>query len=95
VFNLSRGITTNQQAFSDLGMEIAKNADGTTNLEETLFIVVAAYNQTDDAARRNQIALTAFGKAGNELIDVLEVGDARLRQLAGSTKKCLHPTTDR
>lgn len=84
MFKLSKATTTNEAGLAKLGIQVANNADGSTNLEETLYNVVKAYNATEDAATKNQIAFTAFGKSGNQLIDVLEVGEPRLRSFANS-----------
>jgi hypothetical protein len=86
MFKLSRAASDNADGLAALGIEVAKNKDGTTDLEGTLFNVVRAYNSTQDAATKNKIAFTAFGKSGADLIDVLEVNDQRLRQLAKSAQ---------
>jgi hypothetical protein len=86
MFKLSKATETNEVGLGKLGIQVAHNADGTADLEGTLFNVVGAYGATNDAAVKNQIAFTAFGKSGADLIDVLEVDSGRLRQLAGDVQ---------
>jgi hypothetical protein len=79
VFKLSKNAETNKQGLADLGIEIAKNKDGTTDLTGTLLNAADAFVATNDQATKNAIAFTAFGKAGKDLIPVLEQGRAGLQ----------------
>lgn len=74
IFKLGRGAEANADKLAALGVEIAKNADGTTNLTETTLNVADAYARTTDPAKRAELVTQAFGKAGKDLIPVLEQG---------------------
>lgn len=74
MFKLSREVEAGAPALAKYGIEVAKNKDGTTDLQGTLLNVADAYNKTDDQAKKNAIAFAAFGKSGTQLIDVLEQG---------------------
>lgn len=73
-FKLGREAATGGDKLAQFGVEVAKNKDGTTNLTETLLNVADAYVATDDPAQRAALAAAAFGKAGKDLIPVLEQG---------------------
>jgi hypothetical protein len=74
VFKLGRGAETNKDKLADLGVEIARNANGSVNLTETTLNVADAYAKTNDPAKRAELTTLAFGKAGKDLIPVLEQG---------------------
>lgn len=81
---MSKAINTDKLA--KFGIEVAKNADGTTNLEGTLLNVVDAYNATADAQQKNIIATTAFGKAGISLIPILARGRDELEKMFAASR---------
>jgi len=89
MFKLSRAIAENPKKLEELGVTIRTNADGNVDLTETLFSVADAYNATSDASKRMRILFAAFGRSGFEMIDVVEQGSARLRELAAATKLVL------
>jgi hypothetical protein len=68
------GRTINTQKFTDLGIDIAVNAEGATDLTETLLNVADAYAATPDPAKRAELAFAAFGRQGQQLIPLLEQG---------------------
>jgi hypothetical protein len=65
---LSKAIEGTPKKLEALGIEIAKDSKGNTDLNGTLMNVIDAWNRTEDAAKRNIIVLTAFGKSGAALI---------------------------
>lgn len=78
---LSKAIETTPKKLADLGIEIAKDSKGNVDLGQTLLNVMDAFQGTADAAKRNEIAITAFGKGGTAMIPILETNTAELKQL--------------
>lgn len=74
IFKLGRGAEANKDKLAALGVEIARNKDGTVNLTETTLNVADAFAKTTDPAKRAELATLAFGKSGKDLIPVLEQG---------------------
>lgn len=74
MFKLGRSVGPNAQALKEMGVEVAKNADGSVNLTETTLNVADAYARTTDPAKRAELVTKAFGKSGADLIPVLEQG---------------------
>jgi hypothetical protein len=83
---LDKAIITAPKHLEALGVEIAHNKDGTTDLNGTLINIIDAYNSTSDAAKRTEIALAAFGKTGANMLPILAVGSDKLRQMEDSAK---------
>jgi hypothetical protein len=71
---LSKAVETTPGKLQALGIEVARDAKGNVD-------VAAAWQGTTDAAKRNEIALTAFGKGGAAMIPVLEANAAQLARL--------------
>lgn len=86
LFKMSRGIAENPDKLAALGVEIKKTSDGGVDLVETLLSVSDAYNAASDSSAKTAILFAAFGKNGKEMVDVIEQGSARLRELAAATK---------
>ncbi len=78
MFKLAKAVELHSDKLRADGVVVAKNADGTTNLAKTLGAVADAYNAQLDPAKKNQIVLDAFGKAGAALIPILEQGSQKL-----------------
>lgn len=74
MFKLARNATNNAKTFSDLGISIAANDDGTLNLTETLLNAADAYSQTSDQGEKARIAFALFGKQSAELVPLLAKG---------------------
>lgn len=85
LFFLGRALSTNEEALSRIGVAVARNADGSTNLSGTLVNVADAYARTADPAQRALLIQTALGRQGRELIPILEQGGAALERLFAST----------
>lgn len=74
---LAQAINTGK--LEDLGISIGKTKDGATDLGATFLNVVDAYNSTDDAATKAQIAQAAFGKSWQSLVRLLDEGSTTLK----------------
>jgi len=81
VFKLSREIGEGGGKLREFGVEIAKNKDGTTDLSGTLLNIADAYKHTSDEGERAALIQAAFGRAGKELIPVLEQGRKGIKDL--------------
>lgn len=79
-FKLGKEVAAGGEHLAQYGIQVAKNKDGTTDLTGTLLNVADAYAATEDPAMRAAIASAAFGKAGKDLIPVLEQGRAGLKE---------------
>lgn len=74
MFKLGRNVGPNAEALQAMGVQIAKNADGTVNLTETTLNVADAFTRTRDPAKRAELVMQAFGKSGADLVPILEMG---------------------
>ena len=77
VFQLGKNV----EKLSKFGVEASRDAEGNVDLAATLLDVADAYSQTADPAQRAQLVTAAFGRAGRELIPVLEQGRAGIEAL--------------
>ena len=80
---LAKAVGTNEGALLKYGIVVAKNADGTTDLNRTLLNVASAYQATDDPAQKAAIASAAFGKSWTEMVDVLDKSRSKIAELQG------------
>lgn len=76
---LGREVAGGNTALAKYGIQVAKNADGTTDLNGTLLNVADAYQRTGDQAEKDAILMAAFGRQGTVLTDVLEKGSTGLK----------------
>jgi hypothetical protein len=84
---LSKAIEGTPKKLADLGVEIATTAKGNVDLNATLLNVIDTWNGTEDAAKRNQIALIAFGRNGVQaMLPILEAGSDALRKLEADVR---------
>lgn len=74
LFKLGREVAGGAPKLRQYGVEVAKNADGTASLTETLLNVADAYSKAPDQATRTAIAFAAFGKQAQTLLPLLEKG---------------------
>ncbi len=80
---LAKAVGTNEGALLKYGIVVAKNADGTTDLNGTLLNVASAYQATQDPAEKAAIASAAFGKSWTEMVDVLDKSRSTIAELQG------------
>lgn len=85
MFKFSKVISTAPESLSKLGIELAMTTDGHVDLAKSLVNVSAAYVKATSQEERNRIVLTAFGKSGRDVIDILEQGPDVLKKLEEST----------
>ena len=77
VFQLGKNV----EKLSKFGVEASRDAEGNVDLAATLLEVADAYSRTADPAQRAQLVTAAFGKAGKDLIPVLEQGRVGIEAL--------------
>jgi hypothetical protein len=87
MFKLAKAAETNAKALLAVGIEVARNKDGTIDLNQTLYNAIKAYQGTGDASKRAAIIFTAFGKAGAAMIPILETNLAQLQRLQAQVGK--------
>jgi hypothetical protein len=78
---LAKAVGTNEGALLRYGIVVAKNADGSTDLNGTLLNVASAYQATEDPAKRAAIASAAFGKSWADMVDVLDKSRSKIAEL--------------
>jgi len=77
-YDASRGLTTAQEAFADLGIEI-RGADGQLKSTEQLFMEAAsALAAMENNTHKAALATVIFGRAGTQLLPMLKQGRAGL-----------------
>jgi hypothetical protein len=77
---LGREVEGGNKALDKYGISVARNRDGTVDLNGTLLNVADAYQRTGDQAEKDAILMAAFGRQGVALTDVLEKGRSGLEQ---------------
>ncbi len=77
---LAKAVSTSPAAFREYGIEVAKNADGTTDLVGTLVNAAGAFDRVQDPAKRAEMGTKLFGKSWQDLLPLLEKGSEGLRE---------------
>lgn len=82
MFDASNGMGEAKEAFKELGIEV-KNEDGTLkSSEEVMGEIADRFSQMEDGAKKTAIAMDLFGRAGAELIPLLNAGKEALEAQA-------------
>jgi hypothetical protein len=87
VGKLGKGLGANAGELDKYGVAIAHAKDGSIDLAQTTFNVIDAYNATTDPAKKAALASTAFGKSYQDLIPLIDVGSAKIKQSFDSVDK--------
>lgn len=74
--NLAAARTPEQ--FDKIGAAIARNADGTTNVQQTFMNAIDAINKIPDATKRADAAARIFGKGWREISELIGRGSEEL-----------------
>lgn len=80
------GKNLDTKALNAYNIEIARNADGTTNMVQSFDNVIKKLENTRDVTERNKIAAAAFGKSWTELTPILERGSAAFEKSLEANK---------
>ncbi len=78
---LAKAVGTNEAGLLKFGVVVARNRDGTADLNGTLLNVASAYQATEDPAERAALASAVFGKSWADMVDVLEKSRPKLEEL--------------
>jgi hypothetical protein len=71
---MAKAAANSPESFAKFGVEIAKNKDGTTDLQGTLLNAAEAYQSTGDDAEKAALGAALFGRGYQQLIPILEKG---------------------
>lgn len=82
-----RTIAATPQKVKDLGIEVARTAKGTVDMRETFLNLSDAIAKTDDPTQRANIAITALGRSGLNMLPILASGRQRVQELFGEADK--------
>jgi hypothetical protein len=80
---LAKAVGTNEAGLLKYGIVVARNADGTADLNGTLLNVASAYQATTDPAERAALASAVFGKSWADMVDILEKSRSKISELQG------------
>lgn len=71
---MNRTASSTPAAFDEIGAAIARNADGTINVEQTFLNTVDALNSMPDAAARAEAAQKIFGRSWQNMAELITTG---------------------
>ena len=77
---LNKTIGESPDKLAQFGIEIARNADGTTDANETFLRTVDALNRMKDSGERSAAAQQLFGKSWQSMAEVIATGAPALRE---------------
>jgi hypothetical protein len=80
VGKLGKALGNNIDALEKYGVAVAVGKDGSTDLAQTTFNVIDAYNATEDPAKKAALGAAAFGKSYQDLIPLIEQGSANIEK---------------
>lgn len=66
--------------FDQIGAAIAKNADGTTNVQQTFLNVVDAINRMPDASKRAEASQKLLGRGWKDMAELVGKGSVELKK---------------
>lgn len=79
--DMSRGMGEAKQEFIDLGIEVTDNEGRMKKTIDIMFDVSNVFAQMEDGTAKTAAAMRLFGKAGKELIPVLNQGEDAIRDI--------------
>ncbi len=90
---LNKTLGNSPQLFEALGVEVARTADGSTNVAETFLNVVSRLNEIKDPAERASTATRLLGRGWMEMAELIGMGSDQLAQslAAVSDAKVISP----
>lgn len=87
-------IGKNKAALDELGVSLVKNKDGSVDYAATMVKVVDAIGQIEDGAKRTQLYIQFFGKAGAAAFRELEASGVKLADAMAAISKYRVFTTE-
>lgn len=86
ISRLARQATDGKEPLKDLGVTMARDKQGNFDAIGSFERIADAIHNSTDASRQNEIAFKAFGRAGVELIPLLERGSTAIKELGAVAK---------
>ena len=87
VLDVSRGTGEAKQSFIELGIQVT-NADGSLKGANSILLEVAGrFSRMSDATRKAGLAAQIFGRAGSELIPLLNQGSAGIQEMTDRARE--------
>jgi methyl-accepting chemotaxis protein len=83
---MNRTAATTPEAFNNIGAAIARNKDGSINVQETFLNVVDALNRIPDASARAAAAQQIFGRSWQDISELVMVGADGVREALASVE---------
>ena len=80
-------IGTTPQVLDQYGVSVAKNRDGTVDLNKTLLNAADVFKSTNDETKRAALGAALFGKSWQDLVPVLEQGSGDIRKALDSVSQ--------
>jgi hypothetical protein len=80
---LAKQASAAPEKLAALGVQVAKNADGSTNLEETMLRAAEAFRTQTDDAKKAELGMALFGKSWQNLVPLLVKGSDGLAKSLG------------
>lgn len=77
----SRNLSTNAKGLQDMGVNIAHTKSGTVDITESFLNLADQIHGSTNAAERNTLVMTAFGRAGLSLLPILSRGREGIQAL--------------
>lgn len=77
---MNRTASSTPGYFADINAQIVKNADGTTNVNETFLATVQALNRIPDATKRAEAAQRIFGRSWQDIAELVGQGADDIRK---------------
>lgn len=85
---MSKALATNTAAFAENGVEIARNKDGTENIQQTFLNAIDRLKGMTSETEKTKLAAQLFGRSWQDMAELINVGSdglkASLAAVAGS-----------
>jgi hypothetical protein len=83
---MNRTAASSPEKFDAIGAAIARNEDGTTNVNETFLNTIDALNKIPDASKRAQKAQEIFGRSWMDVAELVGLGADGVREAMASVE---------
>ena len=77
---MEKALGKNADAFDAWGVQVAKNADGTVNLNQTLLNAMDAVNAISDPLKKQAAGAAIFGKSWKDMAELIARGSGTLKE---------------
>lgn len=87
LLDADRGLKESVENFQDLGIETKTATGQLRSADDVLIDVADRFAQMEDGTQKTALAMKLFGKSGAELIPMLNMGSAGIRELQEEARK--------